>query len=207
MFINTPLTKGSLTKPVDRIQWNDWKWMKINQQIEMLNWSRASGLCTFKWNPSPGSRSGLISVVTGILPIDFSRLWIEKRAFQDLKATIILSTSPTYTQTAEFKDSFTKSSLNHLPCCPNLHRGERWPCQCWHWNSIDRLFLAAENMWKGLQMLPWSDILEHRTCFEEATSQGTQLKIKATKPTPQRETVDPNCLTAMQELLCSLAVC
>lgn len=171
----------------------------------MLNVSRASGLCIFIWNTSPGSRSGLISVVTGILPIDFGRLCIEKRAFQDLKATI-LSTFPTYTQTTEYKDSFTRSSLNYLPCYPHLHRGERWPFQCWHRNSIDRLFLAAENTWKGLQMLPWSAILEHRTRFEEATSQGTQLKIKATK-TSQGEIVGPSCLTAMQELLRSLLVC
>lgn len=145
----------------------------------MVHVSRASGFCIFIWNPSPGSRSGLVSVATGNLPTDFSRPWIEKRAFQDLNAAI-LSTFPA--QTDEFKDSFTKSSLNYLPCYPHLHRGERWPC---HWNSIDKLFLAAENMQKGPQMLLWSAILEHRTCFEEAASQGTQLK--ASKTTSQRK--------------------
>lgn len=98
---------------------------------------------------------------------------------EDLKTTI-LPTFPSYTQTAEFKDSFTKSSLNYLPCSSHLPSDGRWPCKCWHSNSLDRLFLAAENMWKGLQMLLWSAILEHRTCFQKATSQGTQLKIKAT---------------------------
>jgi len=182
---------------------NDWK---PHQQVEMLDISRASGLLIFTWNPSPGLRSGLVPVVTGILSTGFSRICIEKRTFQDLKATILF-TFPTYTLTAEFTDSLTKLSLNYLPCCPRLHRGERWPCQCWYWNSIDRLFPAAKNTWKGLQMLPWGAILEHRTCFEEATPQGTQLEIKAIKTTSQREIADPSSLTAMQELLSSLAVC
>lgn len=118
----------------------------------------------------------------------------------------ILSTFPTYTQISEFKDSFTKSSLNYLPWCPHLHRAERG-----HANA------DMETAWGGCSWLQKIGGKGYR-CYSEVPYwntapalrrpllKGHDLKLKLQKQ-HNREIVDPSCLTAIQELLCSLAVC